>query len=340
MYVLGIESSCDETGVALYDSNKGLVGHALHSQIAIHQVHGGVVPELASRDHIQHIVPLVDDVLNQAGINQQALDAIAYTQGPGLQGALLVGAAFAKSLSFALGIPSFGVHHLEAHLMAAMLDDEALAFPFTALLVSGGHTQLLRAEALGEYELIGETLDDAVGEAFDKTAKLMGIDYPGGPKLAALADEASSTEGLPEIAPFPRPMVSRPGCDLSFSGLKTHASLVWEKSAKDDKAKIAIAKAFQDAVVETLCIKVARALKQTGHQSLVVAGGVGANQALRVALKAQCSDKIKLYFPRLAFCTDNGAMVAYTGYLHLAKGSRDPSHAITVHARWPFAEVE
>ncbi len=337
MRVLGIESSCDETGVALYSATEGLLSHALHSQVATHRVFGGVVPELASRDHVTHVVALVDEVLKKAQCRPTDIDAIAYTTGPGLVGALLVGASFAKSLSFALGIPSLAVHHLEAHILAAQLDSPALDFPFTALLVSGGHTQLIEARALGDYHLLGETLDDAVGEAFDKTAKLMGFEYPGGPLLAALADEAAQSGELSEIAAFPRPMLNKPGFDFSFSGLKTHTMMAWKKSKQTLQDKKNIAKAFQDAVVETLCIKTMRALEATGSRRLVVAGGVGANRALREALTTHMQAQAgEVYFPRLAYCTDNGAMVAYAGCLHLMQGARDSSHAIEVHARLPF----
>ncbi|MCH9689169.1 MAG: tRNA (adenosine(37)-N6)-threonylcarbamoyltransferase complex transferase subunit TsaD [Gammaproteobacteria bacterium] len=341
MLVLGIESSCDETGVALYSSTGGLVAHALHSQVATHRQFGGVVPELASRDHVKHIVTLVDAALKEAALKKTDITAVAYTAGPGLMGALLVGASFAKSFAFALGIPSFAVHHLEAHILAAQLDAPSLQFPFTALLVSGGHTQLIEAHGLGNYTLLGETLDDAVGEAFDKTAKLMGFEYPGGPTLAALADEAAMLSDLPEIAAFPRPMLDRPGFDLSFSGLKTHTMLAWKKSKQTDVDKRCIAKAFQDAVVETLCVKTMRALASSQSKCLVVAGGVGANRALREALTTRVqADGGAVYFPRLEYCTDNGAMVAYAGYLHLMQGARDASHAIEVHARLPLQNQE
>lgn len=338
MRVLGIESSCDETGVALYSSKDRLLAQALHSQVATHREFGGVVPELASRDHVKHIVRLVDEVLAKAKLNKTAIDAIAYTAGPGLVGALLVGASFAKSLSCALNIPAFGVHHLEAHLLAAKLDSPELEFPFTALLVSGGHTQLIEARGLGDYALLGETLDDAVGEAFDKTAKLMGLAYPGGPLLAALADKAE-TQALTEIPAFPRPMLNRPGFDFSFSGLKTHAMLAWRRSAQDEISRMSIAKAFQDAVIETLVVKCTRALEHTQSQRLVVAGGVGANRALRAELDARMKARGgKVYFPRPEYCTDNGAMVAYAGCLHLLEGEHDPDHAVHVRARWPLME--
>lgn len=336
--VLGIESSCDETGVAIFSSRDGLLAHALHSQVVTHREFGGVVPELASRDHVKHIVHLVDEVLAKAGMHKTDIDAIAYTAGPGLVGALLVGSSFAKSLSFALNIPALGVHHLEAHLLAAKLDAPELEFPFTALLVSGGHTQLIEARGLGNYHLLGETLDDAVGEAFDKTAKLMGLSYPGGPLLAKLAD-AADAQDCAEVPAFPRPMLNRPGFDFSFSGLKTHAMMVWRRSPQDDQSRASIAKAFQDAVVETLITKCMRALEHTGSQRLVVAGGVGANRALRAALSTEmkaCGRQV--YFPRPEYCTDNGAMVAYTGCLHLLEDRKqhDSDHAIQVRARWPL----
>lgn len=337
MRILGIESSCDETGVAIYCSEKGLIADALYSQIMMHREYGGVVPELASRDHVKHIVPLVDEALRQADLNKTQLDAIAYTAGPGLIGALLTGACFAKSLAFSLNIPALAVHHLEAHLLAAKLDSPELDFPFVVLLVSGGHTQLIEARALGDYQLLGETLDDAVGEAFDKTAKLMGVPYPGGAELARLADLELSDYSLPR---FPRPMTDRPGLDFSFSGLKTHALTAWNNSPKDDSARIAIAKAFQDAVIETLVIKCQRALKQMNGKRLVVAGGVGANRALRAALGNLMSElQGQVYFPRPQYCTDNGAMVAYAGCLHLLQGEQDANWAIDVKARWALSSA-
>ncbi|KTD17386.1 tRNA (adenosine(37)-N6)-threonylcarbamoyltransferase complex transferase subunit TsaD [Legionella jordanis] len=337
MRVLGIESSCDETGIAIYDSEQGLLAHALHSQIAIHQQYGGVVPELASRDHVKYLVSLTDEALKQAQLSKKDMDAIAYTAGPGLIGALLTGACFAKSLALALNIPALAIHHLEAHLLAAKLDSKELDFPFLALLVSGGHTQFIEAQSLGNYKILGETLDDAVGEAFDKTAKLMGLPYPGGAMLAALADQASTVD-IQELSSFPRPMTDRPGLDFSFSGLKTHALTAWNASQKDERAKIAIAKAFQDAVVDTLFIKCKRALQQTAERDLVVAGGVGANKALRNSLTKLMQDLGgRIFFPRPEYCTDNGAMVAYAGCLHLLGGKKDVSSAIEVKARWPLA---
>lgn len=336
MRVLGIESSCDETGVAIYDSAHGILAHALYSQVALHRQFGGVVPELASRDHVKYLVPLVDEALQQAKIDKSQLDAVAYTAGPGLIGALLTGACFAKSFAFALNIPALAVHHLEAHLLAAKLESPSLNFPFLVLLVSGGHTQLVHAKGLGNYAILGDTLDDAVGEAFDKTAKLMGLPYPGGAELAKLASQHLPDNKV-NLPPFPRPMTDRPGLAFSFSGLKTHALTVWHHSQKDEETRIAIAKAFQDAVVETLLIKCRRALKQAASHCLVVAGGVGANQALRVGLCRMMDDlQGNVYFPRPEYCTDNGAMIAYAGCLHLLAGKRDLSQAIEVKARWPL----
>lgn len=297
MLVLGIESSCDETGVALYDSEKGLLAHALYSQIALHQQYGGVVPELASRDHINHLVPLLEEVLQKSGLNKSAIDAIAYTAGPGLIGALLVGACFAKSLAFALQIPALAVHHLEAHILVAKMQEKTLDFPFLALLVSGGHTQLIEINGLDDYHLLGESVDDAVGEAFDKTAKLMGIPYPGGAQLAKLADNCPPhlQNSLP---PFPRPMTDRPGLNFSFSGLKTHALNAWNNSDKSEESKMAIAHAFQKAVIDTLLIKCKRAMESTAANTLVVAGGVGANRMLRQRLQTMtASVGADVFFP-------------------------------------------
>ncbi|MDF1757339.1 MAG: tRNA (adenosine(37)-N6)-threonylcarbamoyltransferase complex transferase subunit TsaD [Legionellaceae bacterium] len=336
MRVLGIESSCDETGLAIYCSEKGLLAHALYSQVELHKKYGGVVPELASRDHIKHLLPLLEEVLIQADLQKTDIDAIAYTAGPGLIGALLTGACFAKSLAYALSIPAIAVHHLEAHILVAQLETPKLQFPFAVLLVSGGHTQLLMANSLGDYNLLGETLDDAVGEAFDKTAKLMGIPYPGGPKLAKLADLATEENSI-TFPKFPRPMTDRPGLDFSFSGLKTHALNFWHKSDKSEDAKIGIAKAFQDAVVDTFLIKCKRALKDSNCRRLVVAGGVGANKSLRKNLLTTMSKlNVDVYFPKLEYCTDNGVMVAYAGCMHLLTGERDASLSINVKARWPF----
>ncbi len=336
MRVLGIESSCDETGIAVYDSNRGLLAHALHSQISTHQVHGGVVPELASRDHVNYIIPLLDEVLEHSQLTRQSIDAIAYTAGPGLIGALLVGASFAKSLAYSLGIPALGVHHLEAHILAAKMETPSLDFPFIALLVSGGHCQLIEVQALGDYQLLGDTLDDAVGEAFDKTAKLMGIPYPGGPVLAGLADRCESTPYR-----FPRPMTDRPGLDFSFSGLKTYALNTWNQTQKKEQDRLEISKAFQQAAVDTLIIKCKRAIEQTGCSRLVVAGGVGANKTLRLEL-INYVKKIggEVFFPALEYCTDNGAMVAYAGCLRLLAGESDSDTSVIVKARWGLAVKE
>ena len=336
MIVLGVESSCDETGIAIYDSQRGLLAHVLHTQMALHAQYGGVVPELASRDHVKYLVLLLDEVLHQADLGKTNIDAIAYTAGPGLIGALLSGACFAKSLAFSLNIPSLAVHHLEAHLLAAKLADPSLDFPFVVLLVSGGHTQLVEARALGEYHLLGDTLDDAVGEAFDKTAKLMGIPYPGGAQLATLADDTALSQSV-SLPRFPRPMLHKPGLDFSFSGLKTHALITWNASDKTDVARAAIARAFQDAVVATLVAKSRRAIEQTGCSRLVVAGGVGANRALRQALlHLMQALHGRVYFPAMEFCADNGAMVAYAGCLHLLTGKQDISLEVLVKARWPL----
>lgn len=331
MRILGIESSCDDTAVAIYDANNGIIGHAINSQ-KTHKNYGGVVPELASRDHIKNIVFLVDEAFNQAQIAKHNIDAIAYTAGPGLIGSLLTGACFAKGLAFGLEKPALAIHHLEAHILAAKLSSPNLEFPFLALLVSGGHTQLILAKSLGAYSLLGETLDDALGEAFDKTAKLMGIPYPGGAALAKLADQPIDEENFP---PFPRPMLNKPGLNFSFSGLKTHAVTTWQNCAKDPISKIKIAKSFQDAIVETLVEKCRRALDKTGVHKLVVAGGVAANQELRQNLKQLMKDLGgECFFPQIEYCTDNGAMVAYAGFLHFINGSRDANLAILVKARW------
>lgn len=332
MRVLGIESSCDETGVAIYDSQEGLIADALHSQVATHAVYGGVVPELASRDHIHHLIPLVEEALSQASMKADELDGVAYTAGPGLIGALLAGSCFAKSLAYSLRRPALAIHHLEAHILAARLGFPELKFPFLALLVSGGHSQLILAKALGDYELLGDTLDDAAGEAFDKTAKLMGIPYPGGPKLAALADACLQTSYR-----FPRPMTDRPGLDFSFSGLKTHALNTWNQSRQDDQARAEIALAFQDAVIDTLLIKCRRAVMQTACNTLVVAGGVGANAALRQRLNDWMKGQNgSVFYPPPQYCTDNGAMIAYAGCLRMMAGEHDSDLAVDVKARWPL----
>ncbi len=338
MLVLGLETSCDETGVALYDSERGLLADALFSQIDLHRAYGGVVPELASRDHVKRMLPLIRQVLEEAGCVATDIDAIAYTAGPGLVGALLVGASCAQALAFAWDIPAIGVHHMEGHLLAPMLEPTPPAFPFVALLVSGGHTQLVRVDGIGEYQLLGESLDDAAGEAFDKTAKLMGLRYPGGPEIARLAER-----GTPGRFVFPRPMTDRPGLDFSFSGLKTFTLNTWQQcgASGDDseQTRCDVALAFQQAVVETLTIKCRRALKQTGLNSLVIAGGVSANQALRVSLEDMLAAlKGKVFYARPAFCTDNGAMIAYAGCQRLLAGQHQDL-AISVQARWPMEDL-
>lgn len=335
MLVLGLETSCDETGVALYDSEQGLLADALFSQIDLHRVYGGVVPELASRDHVKRMLPLIRQVLAEAGRESSDIDAVAYTAGPGLVGALLVGASCAQAMAFAWGVPAVGVHHMEGHLLAPMLEAQPPSFPFVALLVSGGHTQLVSVDGIGRYELLGESVDDAAGEAFDKTAKLMGLRYPGGPEIALLAER-----GTPGRFLFPRPMTDRPGLDFSFSGLKTSTLTTWQqcRNAGDDgeQTRCDIALAFQQAVVETLTIKCRRALQQTGLNSLVIAGGVSANLALRQSLEAMLGGlKGQVFYARPRFCTDNGAMIAYAGCQRLLAGQRDGPE-ISVQARWPM----
>ncbi len=330
MRVLGIESSCDETGVALYDTDKGLLAHRLFSQIVMHAEYGGVVPELASRDHIRRVLPLLREALVDAGMTMADIDGIAYTAGPGLIGALLTGASIARSMAWGLNVPAVGVHHMEGHLLAPMLEENPPELPFVALLVSGGHTMLVDVPRIGEYHILGESVDDAAGEAFDKTAKLMGLDYPGGPLLAKLAEQ-----GREGIYKFPRPMVDRPGCDFSFSGLKTFSLTTWQKSGQTEQDKADIARAFEEAVVDTLFIKCRRALEQAGRKRLVVAGGVGANRRLRARLAEL---KAEVYFPRLAFCTDNGAMIAYAGALRLQAGASEAA-VINARPRWPLTEL-
>ncbi len=335
MLILGIESSCDETGVALFDTEKGLQGHALHSQVRLHAEYGGVVPELASRDHVRKALPLLSRLFEQAGLERGAIDAVAYTAGPGLIGALMVGAGIGRSLAWSLGVPALGVHHMEGHLLAPMLESPAPEFPFVALLVSGGHTMLVQVDGIGRYRILGDTLDDAVGEAFDKTAKLLGLEYPGGPLLAKLAER-----GRPERFRFPRPMTDRPGLDFSFSGLKTFALTTSRDAGDDDQTRADIARAFQDAVVDTMIIKCRRALQQSGINRLVVAGGVGANQALREGLRAMADElSAELFYPRLEFCTDNGAMIAYAGACRLAAGQQQGLE-ISVRPRWSLEELQ
>lgn len=332
MRVLGIESSCDETGVALYDTDKGLLAHALFSQIDMHAEYGGVVPELASRDHIRKTLPLIEEVLEQAKLDRNDIDAVAYTAGPGLAGALLVGAAIGRSIAWALDKPALAVNHMEGHLLSPLLEDRAPEFPFVSLLVSGGHTLLVDVKAVGEYELLGESIDDAVGEAFDKTAKLLGMDYPGGPLLAAKAEE-----GTADRFEFPRPMTNRPGLDFSFSGLKTFAMNTWLDSDQTEQDKADIALAFQTAVVDTLAIKCRRALKQTGHKRLVVAGGVSANKALREKLDAMPG--VEVFYPRQQFCSDNGAMIAFAGAVRQQAMQVQDKPAFSVRPRWPLDEL-
>jgi N6-L-threonylcarbamoyladenine synthase len=342
MIVLGIESSCDETGIALFDSEKGLLAHILHSQVELHAEYGGVVPELASRDHIRYLVPLLEQILQQANIEKSMIDGIAYTAGPGLIGALMSGASVGRSLAWALGIPAVEVHHMEGHLLAPMLEENPPAFPFVALLVSGGHTLLAYVKGIGQYELLGQSLDDAAGEAFDKTAKLLGLGYPGGPALAAMAEN-----GEQGVYKFPRPMVDRPGLDFSFSGLKTFALNTMQSEAKKSslegelsmQTKADISLAFEEAVVDTLKIKCRRALEQQHCSRLVIAGGVGANKRLRAALGEMVEQLAgNLYYPRIEFCTDNGAMIAQAGCLRLIAGERQPLE-IDARARWSMQEL-
>ncbi len=331
MRILGIETSCDETGVAVYDGTKGLLAHALYSQIAIHAEYGGVVPELASRDHIRKTLPLIQQVFDEAKLSARHINGVAYTAGPGLVGALLVGAAIGRSLAWGWNVPAIAVHHMEGHLLAPMLETTAPQFPFIALLVSGGHTLLVKVSAVGQYEILGESIDDAAGEAFDKTAKLLGLDYPGGPALAELAEQGDSARFR-----FPRPMTNRPGLDFSFSGLKTFAMNTLQKNANSPNIKADIACAFQDAVIDTLLIKCKRALKQTGINRLVVAGGVSANRLLQLKLTLfMRTIGGHVFYPRQEFCTDNGAMIAYAGYLRLAAGQQEPLQ-FSAKPRWPL----
>jgi N6-L-threonylcarbamoyladenine synthase len=331
MIILGIESSCDETGLAVFDTEAGLLAHAVHSQVAMHAEYGGVVPELASRDHIRRVIPLTRAVLRQADLSLADLDAIAYTQGPGLAGALLVGAGFANALAAALGIPALGIHHLEGHLLSPLLADPRPDFPFVALLVSGGHTQLMRVDGVGRYELLGETVDDAAGEAFDKTAQLLGLGYPGGPALSRLADA-----GHPYRFKLPRPMLNSGDLEFSFSGLKTAVLTLVKKEGLEHKADIAAG--FQAAVVDVLAGKCLAALKQTGLKRLVVAGGVGANRALRARLDAEMAQRHgTVFYPPLDLCTDNGAMIAFAGGMRLAPGGRGADGRFAIRPRWELA---
>lgn len=338
MLILGVESSCDETGIALYDSAAGLLSHALHSQVAMHAEYGGVVPELASRDHIRRVVPLLREALARAGKSLADLDAVAYTRGPGLAGALLVGCAFAEALALTLDKPTIPVHHLEGHLLSPLLSSDPPTFPFVALLVSGGHTQLMRVTGVGEYELLGETLDDAAGEAFDKSAKLLGLPYPGGALLSRLAEQ-----GQPGVHELPRPMLHSGDLNFSFSGLKTAVlTLVREAGeAPDDAFKANAARAFQEAIVDVLVKKALKAMKQTGLKQLVVAGGVGANRQLRASLNEEARRKrFRVHYPELEFCTDNGAMIALAGCLRLQAGSAAKEAGdFAVQPRWPLMEI-
>jgi N6-L-threonylcarbamoyladenine synthase len=335
MKILGIESSCDETGIAVYDSDSGELWQRLYSQIEKHREYGGVVPELASRDHVVKAAPMLKEILAEIG-SVNDIDAVAYTRGPGLIGALMVGANLARGLAWALDKPVLGVHHMEGHLLAPMLAQDKPEVPFVALLVSGGHTLLVDVESLGSYKILGETLDDAVGEAFDKTAKLMGLPYPGGPELARLADSIDHSRFN-----FPRPMVNRPGLEFSFSGLKTAAlNIVKQHEPLSDEIRTEIAHAFQHAVVDTLRIKCKRAIEATGYQNLVIAGGVGANQRLRIELGNMAAEQnAKVYFPALEYCTDNGAMIAYAGALRLTQGQSDET-ALDVLPRWSLEALD
>ena len=335
MRVLGIETSCDETGVAVFDSEKGLMAHELYSQVRLHADFGGVVPELASRDHVRKLVPLIKRVLERSGSTREDIDGIAYTSGPGLIGALMVGSSVATGLARSWGVPALGVHHMEGHLLASMLEEPAPRMPFVALLVSGGHSMLVEVKDVGQYRILGETLDDAAGEAFDKTAKLLGLPYPGGPALAELAQR-----GRPDVFNFPRPMLNKPGLDFSFSGLKTAVVIATRDLEMTEQTRADVARGFQDAVVDTLVGKTVRALKETGLNTVVVAGGVGANRALREQLK---NDVMALggqvFYPRLEFCTDNGAMIAFAGHLRLAAGQVDVAQ-MQARARWPLTELQ
>ncbi|HEX9626281.1 MAG TPA: tRNA (adenosine(37)-N6)-threonylcarbamoyltransferase complex transferase subunit TsaD [Acidiferrobacterales bacterium] len=334
MRVLGIETSCDDTGVAVYDGARGLLAHQLHSQTALHAAYGGVVPELASRDHIRKLLPLIQAVLAEAGCRPTDITGVAYTAGPGLAGALLVGAAVGRSLAFAWGVPAVGIHHMEGHLLAPMLEPDPPEFPFLALLVSGGHTLLADIRGLGDYRPLGESVDDAVGEAFDKTAKLLGLRQPGGPAVAAAA-----ARGRPGRFRFPRPMTDRPGLDFSFSGLKTAVLTAAQKQALDAQTVADIAHAFQEAAVDTLAVKCERALTQTGHRQLVVAGGVGANRLLRERLAERATARgARVYYPRPEFCTDNGAMIAYAGWLRLRERAAEPL-GFAVRPRWEMSTL-
>ena len=339
MKILGIETSCDETGVAIFDEEKGLIANQLYSQIEMHADYGGVVPELASRDHIRKTLPLIDAALKEANLTSKDIDGITYTAGPGLVGALLVGATIARSLAYAWQVPALGVHHMEGHLLAPMLEDNPPPFPFVALLISGGHTQLVKVDGVGQYELLGESIDDAAGEAFDKTGKLLGLDYPAGVAVSKLAEQ-----GTPNRFIFPRPMTDRPGLDFSFSGLKTFAANTINANLNaegklDEQTRCDIAHAFQQAVVDTIIIKCKRALQQTGYKRLVMAGGVSANKKLRADLAEMMKNlKGEVFYPRPQFCTDNGAMIAYTGFLRLKHGEHTDL-SVSVKPRWAMTDL-
>jgi len=334
MRVLGIETSCDETGIAIYDDEVGLRANQLYSQVKLHADYGGVVPELASRDHVRKTVPLIQAALKEAGLSAADIDGVAYTAGPGLVGALLVGATIGRSLAFAWDVPAIPVHHMEGHLLAPMLEEKPPEFPFVALLVSGGHTQLISVTGIGHYTLLGESIDDAAGEAFDKTAKLLGLDYPGGPLLSKMA-----AQGRPERFHFPRPMTDRPGLDFSFSGLKTFAANTIRENEADEQTRADIARAFEDAVVDTLAIKCKRALDTTGFKRLVMAGGVSANRTLRAKLAEMMTRRGgEVFYARPEFCTDNGAMIAYAGMVRL-KADASNTLGISVRPRWPLSEL-
>lgn len=334
MRILGIETSCDETGIAIYDDEAGLLANQLYSQVKLHADYGGVVPELASRDHVRKTVPLIQAALKEAGLEPQQIDAVAYTAGPGLVGALLVGATIGRALAFAWKVPAVPVHHMEGHLLAPMLEENPPEFPFVALLVSGGHTQLISVTGVGEYELLGESVDDAAGEAFDKTAKLLGLDYPGGPMLSKMAQQGTAGHFT-----FPRPMTDRPGLDFSFSGLKTFAANTIRANPDDDQTRADIARAFEDAVVDTLSIKCKRALDQTGFKRLVIAGGVSANRTLREQMANMMQKRGgEVFYARPEFCTDNGAMIAYAGMVRLKCGTRGEL-SVSVRPRWPLSEL-
>lgn len=334
MRVLGIETSCDETGIAIYDDVSGLIANQLYSQVKLHADYGGVVPELASRDHVRKTVPLIQAALKEAGLQAGDIDAVAYTAGPGLVGALLVGATIGRALAFSWNVPAIPIHHMEGHLLAPMLEDNPPEFPFIALLVSGGHTQLISVTGIGKYTLLGESVDDAAGEAFDKTAKLLGLDYPGGPMLSKMAQK-----GVEKRFVFPRPMTDRPGLDFSFSGLKTFAANTIRENNDDDQTRADIARAFEDAVVDTLVIKCKRALEQTGFKRLVIAGGVSANRTLRARMADVMNARGgEAFYARPDLCTDNGAMIAFAGMVRMQEGSCDRL-SITVRPRWPLSEL-